>query len=67
MASTFTPKLGTAQEWMTSAEVIRSCVSVDIGNTARLSTSRRRNSPLARSGVFFIYESKLMGLRFMYS
>ena len=54
MASTFTPRLGTAHEWITSADVIRSWVSVDIGKTARLSTSRRRNSPLFRSGVFFI-------------
>lgn len=67
IASTFTPNLGTAQEWITSAEVISSCVSVDIGKTARLSTSSKRNSPSARSGVFFIKESKLIGLRFIYS
>ena len=51
MASAFTPRVGTAQEWITSAAVTRVRISVIIGRTARLSTSRRRNAPLSRSVV----------------
>jgi len=42
--STFTPRLGTAHEWITSEEVVRSWTCVSIGRTARCSTSRRRKS-----------------------
>lgn len=60
MASILTPILGMAQEWITSEDVARSCTSIIIGRTARLSTSRRRNSPVvvSRSGDFFIIELK---------
>lgn len=42
IASALIPREGIVQEWMTSAAVTRIRVSVFSGNTARLSTSRRR-------------------------
>lgn len=59
MASTFTPILGTVQQWITSDEVVRTWISVSMGRTARCSTSRSRKSPDVRfkSCVFVIIES----------
>jgi hypothetical protein len=51
MASAFTPILGTAQEWITSAAVTRRRISAVIGRTARLSTSSSRYWPGASSSV----------------
>lgn len=41
-ASAFTPKVGTVQEWRTSAAVIRVRIWVLVGITVRLSTSSNR-------------------------
>lgn len=70
MASTFTPILGIVQQWITSDEVVRTWISVNIGSTARCSTSRSRKSPddRFRSCVFVIIESKdLISLLSRYS
>lgn len=58
MASIFTPRLGTAHEWMTSLDVEITRISMFVGRTARWSTSRRRNIPGCSSSVGIIYESK---------
>jgi hypothetical protein len=49
VASTFTPNLGTAQEWSTSAAVTRIRVWALTGRTVWLSTSKRRGDPLSIS------------------
>lgn len=66
MASILIPNLGIAQEWITSEEVARSCTSTIMGRTARLSTSRRRNSPsrVLRLVVFFMMESNALIVEF---
>lgn len=48
-ASTFTPREGTVQAWITSAAVTRTRVSRLIGRAIRLSTSNSRYSPGFRS------------------
>ena len=49
MASTFTPRAGTVQEWITSAAETNTRTWVFIGRTVRLSTSRRRKPDSGRS------------------
>lgn len=51
MASTFRPREGRANAWITSAEVTSICTSVFTGTTARWSTSSKRNMPGLRSVV----------------
>ena len=49
MASTLTPKVGTAQAWITSLEVAKTLTFELTGTTTLLSTSLRRISPSFRS------------------
>lgn len=49
VASTFTPKLGTVQEWRTSAAEIKMRIWEFIGITMRESTSKRRVIFILRS------------------
>ena len=67
IASALMPMLGMAQEWMTSDAVTRTRVSVLRGRTARLSTSRRRNSPDQRSSEGIIKESNSRSAKSEYS
>lgn len=48
-ASTLTPRDGTDHAWITSAAVTKTRVSMLIGRAIRLSTSRRRYSPMVKS------------------
>jgi len=66
-ASTFTPSDGTVHEWITSAAVTRTRISICIGSTIRLSTSRSRYSPGCRSVVGTIYESISISEKSVYS
>lgn len=54
MASVFSPREGTAQEWSTSSDEISKRTGSSMGKTTRLSTSRRRSSPGFRSEVGII-------------
>lgn len=58
-ASSLIPKLGIAQEWITSAEVIIARISVIVGNTARGAASNKRSCPVKRVSVGTIKESKV--------
>ena len=58
-ASIFTPKDGTAQEWMTSVEVVRTRTSVLIGTTTALSDSSSRGCPGFRSSSATMSASKV--------
>lgn len=51
IASVFKPRDGTAHECNTSSDEISMRIVSSIGNTTRLSTSRRRSSPGFRSCV----------------
>lgn len=51
IASVFTPRLGTAQEWRTSSAVTITRIGDSIGITTRWSTSSRRKLPSGRSVV----------------
>ena len=66
IASALIPREGIVHEWITSAAVTRIRISVFIGNTARLSTSRRRNCPGARSSVCSMYESNSKSVKSEY-
>lgn len=67
IASTFTPRDGIAQEWITSAAVINMRTSRPIGSTTRLSVSSRRYSPILRSEIGVIYESISTDMKSEYS
>lgn len=67
IASVFTPKLGTAQEWRTSSAVIMMRMGDSIGITTRWSTSSSRKEPSGSSVVGIIYESKERSLKSVYS
>lgn len=66
-ASALTPRLGTVQEWITSAAVTTVRISRNIGRTARLSTSKSRKSPSWSSSDGSMYESNSMLLKSEYS
>lgn len=66
-ASAFTPIEGIAHEWITSAAVIKIRVWVFIGNTVRLSTSRRRNEFSSSSVVGTMYALKSIFWKSEYS
>lgn len=67
IASVFTPRVGTAQEWRTSSAVtiIRMCDSMGI--TTRWSTSSKRKCPCGSSVVGIMYESNVRSLKSVYS
>ena len=54
IASVLTPRVGTAQEWRTSSEVMIIRMGDSMGITIRWSTSRSRKWPLGRSVVGII-------------
>jgi len=67
IASTLIPREGTVHEWITSDAVISRRISVCIGTTIRLFTSRRRNSPIFSDFSGTMKESNLMCWKSLYS
>lgn len=67
MASTFTPKDGTVQEWITSVEDTITRVLVFIGKIKWWSVSNNRNCPKINSFEGVIYESNSTFMKSEYS
>ncbi len=67
IASVFTPRVGTAQEWRTSPAVTIMRMGDSMGITTRWSTSSSRKCPRGRSVVGIMYESNVRSLKSVYS
>lgn len=67
IASVFTPRVGTAQEWRTSSAVMIMRMGDSIGMTTRWSTSNSRKWPVGSSVVGSMYESNVRSLKSVYS
>lgn len=67
IASVFTPRVGTAHEWRTSAAVMMMRIGDSIGTTIRWSTSSSRKCPCGSSVVGSMYESNDRSLKSVYS
>jgi len=52
------PKEGIVQEWITSLDVIKTLMGVNIGNNTLLSTSKRLTSPIFNSSEGLGYDEK---------